>query len=210
MKKKIALLFLLLALPAITYVLYVTFAQNNYKKLPVFGPKEAFTLMEGGKADTVYYQLHPLEGVLLEQKNKVMVVSFFPSDNPTDTRLRYRQLSRVEDVFKKNPLVWLIQVAEVPDSSVSSFVTSYPKKVELDGRFSPIPALLKERIFKLEPEWKGLAKQSPRLEELTFLVDHKLRVRGMYRTVIRTETDKLMEDIRTLIVEYANTEPKRR
>ncbi len=199
----------MLALPALIYILYVNFAQNNYQKLPVFGPKEAFTFVKGGKPDTIYYQLHPLEGLLTEQKNKVMVLSFFPAGDSVNTRLRYRQLSRVEDVFKKNPLIWLVNVSEQEDSIVARFKTEYPKKIELEDAYSPVPAQLRERILAFEPDWLQL-KKGTRLEELTFLVDHKFRVRGMYRSVIRTETDKLMEDIRTLIVEYANTEPKRR
>lgn len=209
MKKQYVLLFLLLALPAVAYIFYVTFAQNNYKKLPVFGPKEAFSFVKGGKVDTIYYQLHPLEGLLTNQQNKVMVLSFFPDKDVVNSRIRYKQLARVEDVFKKNPLIWLVNVSQVEDSSTTKYKTIYPRKIELENAYSPVPALLLDKIFTYEPDWIRL-KKGTRLEELSFLVDHKLRVRGIYRSVIRTETDKLMEDIRTLIVEYANTEPKRR
>lgn len=209
MKKQYGLLFLLLALPALAYIFYVTFAQNNYKKLPVFGPKEAFSFVKGGKVDTIYYQLHPLEGLLTNQQNKVMVLSFFPEKDVVNNRIRYKQLARVEDVFKKNPLIWLVNVSQVEDSNAAKYKTIFPRKIELENAYSPVPALLMDKIFTYEPDWVAL-KKGTRLEELSFLVDHKLRVRGIYRTVIRTETDKLMEDIRTLIVEYANTEPKRR
>jgi hypothetical protein len=41
-------------------------------------------------------------------------------------------------------------------------------------------------------------------------VDRQGRVRGFYRGVLKDQTDRLMEDTRTLIAEYANTPNKRR
>jgi len=59
------------------------------------------------------------------------------------------------------------------------------------------------------PDWQGQFKQTPQ-EGLTLLIDRKRRVRGFYRGVLKDHTDRLMEDTRTLIAEYANTPNRRR
>ena len=63
------------------------------------------------------------------------------------------------------------------------------------------------RVFT--PDWQQLFRQIPQ-EDLTLLVDRQGRVRGFYRGVLKDQTDRLMEDTRTLIAEYANTPNKRR
>jgi cytochrome oxidase Cu insertion factor (SCO1/SenC/PrrC family) len=63
------------------------------------------------------------------------------------------------------------------------------------------------RVFT--PDWQRIFHQIPQ-EDLTLLVDRRGRVRGFYRGVLKDQTDRLMEDTRTLIAEYANTPNRRR
>jgi hypothetical protein len=211
MFKKFGLLFLMLGLPAIIYLVYVSIAENNYQKLPVFGPKEAFFITTKQKyADTSYYRLLPLQKQLERQENKVMVVSLFTPGDFTNNRLRYRQLARVEDVFKSNPLIWMLHVhPEVEEELAKYEGKPYIKRLTFEGQETRLPKELEEALLTLQSEWLQTFPATD-VRELSFLVDKQLRVRGFYRTVLRKETDRLMEDIRTLIVEYANTEPKRR
>lgn len=199
----------MLALPALIYIFYVSFAENTYKKLPVFGPKEALSFVKGGKTDTLYHQLHPMQELLAENRHKLMVLSIFPDKDAVNTRLRYKQLARVEDVFKKNPLVWLVNVSWQEDSLAADTKTTFARKIERNQTDATWNEALRARLYPLEADWLAQHKKA-RLEELTFLVDQHFRVRGIYRTLVSKETDRLMEDVRTLIVEYANTEPKRR
>ncbi|MFN3530517.1 MAG: hypothetical protein ACK417_11400 [Bacteroidia bacterium] len=211
MLKKFGLLFLMLGLPAIIYLVYVNIAENNYQKLPVFGPKEAFFVTEGQKyADTAYTHLLPLQKQLERLENKVMVVSYFVPGDLTNNRLRYRQLARVEDVFKENPLIWLLNMHVKSDSLLPTYEGKpYPKRLSFASEENRMVNELEQALMVYMPDWKAVYPETD-LRELSFLVDKQLRVRGFYKTVLRKETDRLMEDIRTLVVEYANTEPKRR
>jgi hypothetical protein len=210
MLKKFGLLFLMLGVPAVLYLVYVSIAENSYQKLPVFGPKEAFFITAGQKvADTAYHEVKVLEKSLERVNNRVRVVSLFvPGDNKNN-RIRYRQLARVEDVFKDNPLIWTMHMHTEGDSALlASWTKGSPKRLTYYAGNSLVDSLEKA-LWLYQPDWKAIYPEA-QLHELTFLIDKKQRVRGIYKTVLRKETDRLMEDIRTLIVEYANTEPKRR
>lgn len=211
MFKKFGLLFLMLGLPVIIYLVYVNIQENNYQKLPVYGPKEAFFVTADQKyADTAYTRLLVLEKQVERQPNKVLVVSYFRTGDLTNNRLRYRQLARVEDVFKNNPLIWLLNFHTKTDSLLPSYSKPHDKRITFeDAEQLKLIAELEKALFVYMPEWKA---QHPEMDirDLSVLVDKQLRVRGFYQTNLRKETDRLMEDIRTLIVEYANTEPKRR
>jgi hypothetical protein len=211
MFKKFGLLFLMLGLPVIIYLVYVNIQENNYQKLPVYGPKEAFFVTAGQKyADTAYTRLTVLEKQVERQPNKVLVVSYFQPNDLTNNRLRYRQLARVEDVFKNNPLIWLLNFHPQSDSLLPTYSKPHDKRITFeDADQVKLVAELEKALFVYMPEWKA---QHPQMDirDLSVLVDKQLRVRGFYQTNLRKETDRLMEDIRTLIVEYANTEPKRR
>lgn len=210
MIKKFGLLFLMLGLPAIIYLVYVNMAENNYQKLPVYGPKEAFFMTEEQKyADTVYHTLQPLLKQLERQENKVLVVSLFTPGDLTNNRLRYVQLARVEDVFKNNPLIWLLNVHPMVDSLLPTYSKPHDKRLTFQGQELALVRDLEKALMVYMPDWKAQHPEAD-VRELSLLVDKKLRVRGFYRTNLRKETDRLMEDVRTLIVEYANTEPKRR
>lgn len=210
MLKKFGLLFLMLGVPAILYLVYVSIAENNYQKLPVFGPKEAFFVTANQKvADTAYHELRVLEKSLERVTNRVRVVSVFVLGDGKNNRIRYRQLARVEDVFKDNPLIWTMHFHSGEDSlAVLGWCKDSPKRLSYFAGSAFVDSVEKS-LWIYQPDWKGIYPDA-QLHELTFLVDKKQRVRGMYKTVLRKETDRLMEDIRTLIVEYANTEPKRR
>lgn len=210
MLKKFGLLFLMLGVPAVLYLVYVSVAENNYQKLPVFGPKEAFFVTADQKvADTAYYELKLLEKSLERVQNRVRVVSLFVAGDNKNNRIRYRQLARVEDVFKDNPLIWTMHMHLAEDStSVAGWAKPSPKRLSYFTGSALVDSLEKS-LWIYQPDWKAIYSDAD-LQELTFLIDKKQRVRGIYKTVLRKETDRLMEDIRTLIVEYANTEPKRR
>lgn len=210
MLKKFGLLFLMLGVPAVLYLVYVSIAENSYQKLPVFGPKEAFFITAGQKvADTAFHEVKILEKSLERVNNRVRVVSLFVLGDHKNNRIRYRQLARVEDVFKDNPLIWTMHMHNEGDSSLyESWTKASPKRLTYYAG-SPLVDSLEKALWIYQPDWKVIYPEA-RLQELTFLIDKKQRVRGIYKTVLRKETDRLMEDIRTLIVEYANTEPKRR
>jgi hypothetical protein len=115
----------------------------------------------------------------------------------------------VGDVFSENPLVWLMQVhpneRNVPQLDPPSALRSL---VLVLGQ-SRLSDSLYRQVAIYRSDWQSMFPQSQQ-EEITILFDKQHRARGFYRTILRKETDRLMEDVRTLIAEYANTAPKRK
>jgi hypothetical protein len=200
----------MLGLPVVIYLAYVNSAENKYHKLPVFGPRYTMPVaVAGGSEDTLYHSIAALIRVADRQPNRVLVVSFFSAGDTNTTRLRYDQLRRVGDVFSENPLVWLLQVHPGKGSGPNQNSPSQMRSLEMSLGQSRLSDSLYRQVAIYRADWQGLFPQSQQ-EEITILFDKQHRARGFYRTILRKETDRLMEDVRTLIAEYANTEPKRK
>jgi len=214
--RKYGLLFLMLGLPALIYLFYVGFAENRYKALPVFGPKKCLpTAPRNGSShpdDTLYANLPALEAWMDRKSNPVLILHLVRyGEDAARRRLRDAQAARVADVFRRNPLVYQFSlgVDALPTGvgdSVRSFASLEPLEPYLD---SATQVLLWQDLRVYAPDWQVLFRQVPQ-EDLTLLVDRRRRVRGFYRGVLKDQTDRLMEDTRTLIAEYANTPSKRR
>lgn len=208
--RQLLLLFLMLGLPVVIYLAYVNSAENKYHKLPVFGPRYSMPVaVAGGSTDTLYHSIAALARVADRQPNRVLVVSFFPEMDSNTTRLRYAQLRRVGDVFSENPLVWLMQVHPREGYAANQIPPSEQQSLELALGQSRLSDSLYRQVAIYRADWQSLFPQS-RQEEITILFDKQHRARGFYRTILRKETDRLMEDVRTLIAEYANSAPKRK
>ncbi|MBM3918596.1 MAG: hypothetical protein FJ344_03710 [Sphingomonadales bacterium] len=208
--RQLLLLFLMLGLPVVIYLAYVNSTENQYHKLPVFGPRYAMPVAVAGENDdTLYHSIAALIRVADRQANRVLVVSFFPEGDSNTTRLRYAQLRRVGDVFSENPLVWMMQVHPTEGNSTNQIPRSEARSLEFVLGQSRLSDSLYRQVAVYRADWQKLFPQS-RQEEITILFDKQHRARGFYRTVLRKETDRLMEDVRALIAEYANTAPKRK
>jgi len=208
--RQLLLLFLMLGLPVVIYLVYVSSAENKYHKLPIFGPRYTMPVaVAGGSADTLYHSIGALIRVADRQPNRVLVVSFFPGADSNTTRLRYAQLSRVGDVFSENPLVWLMQVHPTHQAGPNPIPPSSERSLEFVLGQSRLSDSLYRQVAIYRADWQSLFPQSQQ-EEISILFDKQNRARGFYRTILRKEADRLMEDIRTLIAEYANTAPKRK
>jgi hypothetical protein len=208
--RQLLLLFLMLGLPVVIYLAYVNSAENKYHKLPVFGPRYVMPVaVAGGQEDTLYHSIASLIRVADRQPNRVLVVSFFPEGDSNTTRLRYDQLRRVGDVFSENPLVWLMQVHPNERNVPQHVPPSALRSLELALGQSRLSDSLYRQVAIYRSDWQSMFPQSQQ-EEITILFDKQHRARGFYRTILRKETDRLMEDVRTLIAEYANTAPKRK
>ena len=208
--RQLLLLFLMLGLPVVIYLAYVNSAENQYHKLPVFGPRYTMPVaVAGGSADTLYHSIAALIRVADRQPNRVLLVSFFPEGDTNATRLRYDQLRRVGDVFSENPLVWLLQVHPGQGNASQLQPPSESRSLEFALGQSRTSDSLFRQVAVYRSDWQRMFPQSQQ-EEITILFDKQHRARGFYRTILRKETDRLMEDVRTLIAEYANTAPKRK
>jgi hypothetical protein len=133
------------------------------------------------------------------------------NESPTTRILRDGQAARIADVFRNNPLVHqytlgLDDYPINPRESMRPFRVPAPMEEVLDSAHK---TLLWQDLRVYAPDWQQQFRQIPQ-EGLTLLIDRKRRVRGFYRGVLKDHTDRLMEDTRTLIAEYANTPNRRR
>ena len=214
--RKFGLLFLMLGLPVVIYLAYVNLAENRYQSLPIWGPKKLLpTAQSNGTShpdDTLYASLPALEKWMDRRSNTVLVLHLvLYSESASNRALRDAQAARVADVFRKNPLVhqYTLGLDDYPQQqpgSVRPFQVPAPMEEVLDSLHK---AQLWQDLRVYAPDWQGQFKQTPQ-EGLTLLIDRKRRVRGFYRGVLKDQTDRLMEDTRTLIAEYANTPNRRR
>lgn len=214
--RQYGLLFLMLGLPVVIYLLYVNTAENRYQSLPIYGPRKVLpTAVADGKThpdDTLYFELPGVQEWSMGSINPVNILHLLRYDGPVHRlSLRSTQAARVRDVFRKNPLVHQFCLG-VNDGAVKNldsavlFADMQPLDWSLD---STSKAALWQDLRVFTPDWQQMFRQVPQ-EDLTLLVDRQGRVRGFYRGVLKDQTDRLMEDTRTLIAEYANTPNKRR
>ena len=214
--RQYGLLFLMLGLPVVIYLLYVNTAENRYQSLPIYGPRKVLpTAVADGKThpdDTLYFVLPGVKEWTKGSGNPVHILHLVRNDGPVHRlALRSKQAARVRDVFRSNPLVHQFCLG-VNDGAVKDldsavlFADMQPLDWSLD---STSKAALWQDLRVFTPDWQQMFRQVPQ-EDLTLLVDRQGRVRGFYRGVLKDQTDRLMEDTRTLIAEYANTPNKRR
>lgn len=214
--RKFGLLFLMLGLPVVIYLGYVNLAENQYQSLPIWGPKKLLpTAPKNGTShpdDTLYANLPALEKWMDRRSNTVLILHLVRYGESAALRaLRDAQSTRIADVFRNNPLVhqFTLGLDDYPiqvQGSLRPFRVPAPMEEVLD---SVHKAKLWQDLRVYAPDWQQQFKQIPQ-EGLTLLIDRKRRVRGFYRGVLKDHTDRLMEDTRTLIAEYANTPNRRR
>ncbi|MFZ9680545.1 MAG: hypothetical protein ACO3GL_03655 [Bacteroidia bacterium] len=215
--RQYGLLFLMLGLPVVIYLLYVNTAENRYQSLPIFGPRKVLpTAVADGKShpdDTLFFELPGVRSWTAGSINPVHIVHLVRYDGAVQRLgLRKAQAARIQDVFKKNPLVHQFCLGVKSDEAIGT-----PKDASRWSPMLPLEQVLDSvdqvqlwqdlRVFT--PDWQRIFHQIPQ-EDLTLLVDRRGRVRGFYRGVLKDQTDRLMEDTRTLIAEYANTPNRRR
>jgi protein SCO1/2 len=223
--KKFLILFVLIGIPPIFYVLYVSFAQNHYKKQPYYGARlDTFTaLNRKGKpyVDTIYHQI--ADFVLTDQTGKklsstdslrgrIYVAHFFyATPNGLSKSLIY-QFGRVQTAFDDNPQVRLVSFTVNPTQdtleALAAFAKKngivYPKWYLLTGQRSDIEKLATDSylLTNTQSQGDGFFNNSQAV-----LIDDEGHIRGVYDGTSARPTDEMMGAIRALLIEYTNREP---
>jgi protein SCO1 len=218
MKQKL-ILFLLILVPPIFYVVYVTFAQNHYKKLPFLGPKELVNTSIDGKMtqDTLYFtvgnfDLPAQEGRISNANlnDKFTVVSFV---NPMNKGL-YTTLSdhlrRTQETFINNDMVQILSFVNLPSSNVDTTGLSMALgntvgKWDLLFSNDSVVSSIAQNYFLLENrnQVTGVFQSNKIL-----IVDHKGRLRGEFDGTSKRDMDEMMGALRLLKIEYYNQNSK--
>ncbi len=218
--KRVVLLFMVLVLPAVAYVLLQT-GKNNYVQLPILGEKsvtgEERKVRKKLVRDTTYhtiadFQLYNQDGKLVSQedlKNSIYIANFFFATCPTICPKMSTQMGRLNERFKKNEDIKLVSFTVNPDADSIPVLKLYAKKYNaetpkwnfLTGDKQQIYALARNSY--LVNALKGDGGPNDFIHsEMLILIDKDKRIRGFYDGTSKEETDKLINEIKVLIMEY--------
>ncbi len=219
--KKLSILFLIIVIPVIIIVSYYKFAKNYYTKLPIYGPKEAIQLAVNGKPiiDTLYHTTGNFSFTdqtgspygTEELSDKIYVVNFFFTECKSICINMTKELGRVQQTFINNPLVQLVSLTVDPETDTPEKLKEYaeinhilPNRWKLlTGPKDSIYSVSEKSYFITANDQGGPEHKFIHTDQC-LLIDNKQRIRGIYNATDSKEINRLMEDMRTLIVEIAN------
>ncbi|OEK01719.1 hypothetical protein BFP97_09410 [Roseivirga sp. 4D4] len=189
MKKKIVLLFLVIALPVLIFLFLKAFGNNEFT-IPVY--------YEQGLGDSL---ATPCLDRSVEQyvvKNPVLplgglkVVHFERMDGPV-LKTRLEELERVQDVFYDKEGIQLL--THLNGASIKKQdISDYDKRIQFLDQFWKINEM--DSTAWAELKYCGVAMSS--LDNRVVLLDELNRIRGYYNILEREETDRLILELRIL------------
>ncbi|MFD2938075.1 SCO family protein [Spirosoma flavum] len=230
--RKAGILLATLLVPALLY-LFLRFETQNHFILPRYLPKidsakgeplmGKVTLADGRQVtDTIYnhipsFSLIDQDGKTVNEsivKNKIYVASFFFTRCNTVCPRISSQLTRVQDIFRKNPSIIFLSHSVDPEHDRPAQLKAYAKKYEaLPGKWYFLTGT-KASIYDLAmhgyylPTVDAGVKEGKPDEtfihsEKLVLVDKQGIVRGFYDGTDKEDVDRLVLEIRVLLDIYS-------
>lgn len=230
--QKAGILLTTLLVPALLYVFLRFFTENHYV-LPRFLPKIDSTrgepLMSQVKladgrvvTDTVFNRIPPFslidqDGKTVDQsivKGKIYVASFFFTRCGTVCPRISSQLTRVQDIFRKNPDLVFLSHSVDPEHDRPAQLKAYATKYEaIPGKWYFLTGD-KAAIYKLAMRGYYLPAVDAGVKdgnpdetfihsEKLVLVDKQGIVRGFYDGTDKEDVDRLVLEIRVLLDIYS-------
>lgn len=223
---KLIILAFVLFVPGFLYIMVNRMGSNEYVKLPVFGDKELSGEMKRvmGREipDTIFHQLEPVDFInydgsqveFLGTDSLVTVAHLFYSKDEGLSRQLVSDMAAVADRFSETSQVTLFSI------SIDS----------LDG-VEELNSYIDRDMKKINPRWKIVtkpnvdiftyARESMLLEASPFpgnqdrflmsnqivLIDSERRIRGFYDISLRSELNRLEDEIKLQIVEEIRNHP---
>lgn len=223
---KLIILAFVLFVPGFLYILVNRMGSNEYAKLPVYGEKvlsgEMKRVMGREIPDTVFHQLTPVDFInqdgqgvtFLGQDSVITVAHLFYSNDQGLSKQLVSDMEKIAQRFR--------EISQVTFFSIS--VDSLDGAREMTG-------FLGQDISKVNPRWHAVSRPSVDifsysrenmlLEASPFpgeqdrflisnhmmLIDSERRIRGFYDISLRTELDRLEDEIKVQIVEEIRNHP---
>lgn len=223
---KLIILAFVLFVPGFLYILVNRMGSNEYVKLPVFGEKtlsgEMRRVMGREIPDTIFHQLDPLEMVnydgspttFLGSDSSITVAHLFYTNDGGLSKQLIADMARIAKRFSETTQVTLFSI------SVDS----------LDG-IEEVNQFVGDDLKSINPRWKiatqpkgdilQYARESMLLEALAspgdpgdflisnqfILLDSERRIRGFYDISLRSELERLEDEIKLQIVEEIRNHP---
>ena len=221
----IIILAIVLLVPGFLYIVLNKVGSNEYLRLPIYGEKvlTGKTVRKMGREmpDTLFHHVKPLQFIdsdsnafdLFTQDSVITVVHlFYPNDNGLSVTL-LQNLIPIAERFTNNPKVKFYSINVNPKST----------SVDLQG-------IAKKYTRKYPHSWKIIGGQTEVLNYATqqllidalvdpndsnayiisnnyVLIDSQRRIRGFYDINLKTEVDRLEDEIKVQLVEEARNNP---
>ena len=218
---KLIILAIVLLVPGFLYIAVNKMGSNSYAKLPVFGEKKLTGKMvrKMGREfpDTLFHQIPSLEFTsadsskinFLAKDSMITVVHLF---DPKDTGLSatlLQNLKIIAERFKMNHKVQLYSI------SVDSLATVQQLK-EIADKYAD--KYIDWHIIGQQSKILDYAKSSLLIDAIEdngsyiisnnyILIDSQRRIRGFYDINLKTEIDRLEDEIKVQLVEEARNNP---
>ncbi|MGK6351687.1 SCO family protein [Parapedobacter sp. DT-150] len=218
--KKIIILAAILILPGFLYYLLEKKGENRYKALPIYGEKVltgTFSSRMGEKVpDTLFHQIAPF--TLTNQQGKavdvlandttIAVVNFFYSRCPTFCAHMNDEMNRVAERFANNALVrfYTITVDTVYDTP--EVLLNYAGAYRPETKKWEFLTAGRDDVFDVARGGFLVDAMQDTTREASFihsaslmLVDSQRRIRGYYDVNRAKEVDRLIDEVKLLLVE---------
>ena len=221
----IIILAIVLLVPGFLYIVLNKVGSNEYLRLPIFGEKvltgKMVRKMGREMPDTLYHQVKPLEFVdsdlnkvtLFEQDSVITVVHlFYPNDKGLSNTL-LQNLIPIAERFINNPKVKFYSINVNSNSSVEEmrtvakkFTKKYPHSWKIVGGQPSVLDYAQQNLLidaMLDPQ----NDSSFIISNNYVLIDSERRIRGFYDINLKTEIDRLEDEIKVQLVEEARNNP---
>jgi protein SCO1 len=192
---------------------------SSDKKLPIFGEREAVTKVVDGRevVDTLYHTIPDFafvnqDGDTVTQQSlegKIYVSDFFFTSCPTICPVMKKQMIKVYEEIKGNPEVMILSHTIDPVHDTPQVLREYATDLGVQGTQWQFVTGPKEKIYEIGQGSYMVTTNEDSTAQGGFihsgafiLVDKDKRVRGMYDGTTDEGAAKLIQDIKTLLLEY--------
>lgn len=224
--KTILILAVILLLPGFLYFILNKSGSNSYASLPIFGKKEVpgTTHRKWGRdiPDTIYHTVPPVDFVnydgrpvrLLSNDTSLSVVHLMYTRDASLSRIMARKLDQIASRFMQNKKVKLYSI---------TVDTAYDRPAVLANYAKVYKPWTKSWFFVTDPSTDifKFAKESLLQDAIPtadptkpfiigsnyLLLDSRGRIRGMYDINVKTDVDRLEDEIKLLLVEEIRQHP---
>ncbi len=224
--KTILILAVILLLPGFLYFVLNKSGSNTYASLPIFGKKEVpgTTHRKWGRdiVDTIYHTVPSVDFVnydgkkvhLLDNDTTLSVVHLMYSRDASLSRTMIKRLDQIANRFIQNKKVKLYSISVDTTYDTPAVLAKYSKVYKPWTKswfFVTKPSV---DIFKFAKE--SLLQDAMANPEGSkpfiigsnyLLLDTKGRIRGIYDINVKTDVDRLEDEIKLLLVEEIRNHP---
>ena len=218
--KKLIILAVILFLPGFLYYLLEKKGENRYISLPIYGEKAltgTFSNRMGEKIpDTLFHQIDPFSLTdqrgqsvdVLASDTSVSVVNFFYTRCETFCKHMNDEMNRVADRFKNNGMVnfYTITVDTVYDSP--DVLNEYAQAYQPEAKKWHFLTAGKDDVYEVARNGFLVDAVQDTTGNVRYihsssliLVDSKRRIRGYYDVTEKKAVDRLIDEVKLLLVE---------